>query len=116
MSLHEHMFARVLDMCFMFVCRNRSPLYSVTSRNVSSVSLISWVNLIVWWIWFIVDIYCSNSAVVPVHIMNISSVNLFHVWMWLLARLIRCSSSLSINRFAYAGAISVPMAVPCVCR
>ena len=39
-------------------------------------------------------------------------MNLFHVWMWFGARLIRCSSNLPINKFAYAGAILVPMAVP----
>ena len=27
-----------------------------------------------------------------------------------------CSSSLPISRFAYAGAVLVPMAVPCVCK
>ena len=41
-----------------------------------------------------VCMYCSNSDVVPVHIMNMSSMNLFQVWMWVGARLIRCSSSL----------------------
>ena len=34
-----------------------------------------------------VCMYSSNSAVVPVHIINMSSVNLFHVWMWFGARL-----------------------------
>ena len=58
-----------------------------------------------------VCMYSSNSAVVPVHIINMSSMNLFHVWMWFGARLIRCSN-LPINKFAYAGAILVPMAVP----
>ena len=37
----------------MFVVWKRSPLYSVTSKKVSSVSLISCVNLIVGCIWFI---------------------------------------------------------------
>ena len=37
----------------MFVDSNLSPLYRVTSRNVNSVSLISYVNLIVGWIWFV---------------------------------------------------------------
>ena len=59
-----------------------------------------------------VCMYSSNSAVVPVHIINMSSMNLFHVWMWFGARLIRCSSNLPINKFAYAGAILVPMVVP----
>lgn len=63
-----------------------------------------------------VCMYCSNSGVVPVHVMNMSSMNLFQVWMWFGAKLVRCSSSLPINRLAYAGAILVPMAVPCICR
>ena len=36
---------------------NLSPLCRVTSRNVSSVSLISCVNLIVGWIWLMFDMY-----------------------------------------------------------
>ena len=60
--------------------------------------------------------YRLNSVLVPVHIMKMSSMNLFHVWMWSCARCNRCSSSLPIKRFAYAGAILVPMAVPCICK
>ena len=107
--MNIQLFVRIFLRSSMFVCRNRSPLYSVTSRNVSSELLISWVNLIVWWIWFIVCMYFSNFVVVPVHIMNILSMNLFHVWMWLWA-------SLPINKSAYVSAILVPMAVSCVCR
>ena len=47
-----------------------------------------------------VYMYFSNSAVVPVHIINMSSMNLFRVWMWFGARLIRRSSNLPINKFA----------------
>ena len=48
-------------MSSMWLWLNLSPLYSVTSRNVSSVSLSSCVNLIVLWIWLIVVIYMVNS-------------------------------------------------------
>lgn len=58
----------------------------------------------------------KNSVVPSVHNMNIYSMNLFHVWMWLWATLIRCSSSLLTQEFACAGAILVPMAVPFVRR
>ena len=40
-----------------------SPLYRVTSRNVSSVSLISYVNLIVGWIWLVFDMYFLKLSV-----------------------------------------------------
>ena len=53
---------------------------------------------------------------VPVHIMNMSSMNRFHVCICWLAMFIRSFSNFPINRFAYAAAILVPMAVPCVCR
>ena len=84
----------------MFVDSNLSPLYRVTSRNVNSVSQISYVNLIVGWIWFMFDMNLLKSSVVPVHIMKVIS----------------CVSYLPMNRFAWAGAILVPMAVPCICR
>ena len=76
---------------------NLSPLYRVTSRNVSSVSLISCINLIVGWIWLMFDI---KSSVVPVPIMKMSSMNLFQVWINSDARLISYVSSLPMNRFA----------------
>ena len=83
-----------------FVDSNLSPLYRVTSRNVSSVSLISCVNLIVGWIWLMFDMYFLKSSVVPVHIMKMSSMNLFQVWINSGARLISCVSNLPMNRFA----------------
>ena len=39
---------------------NLSPLYNVTSKNVSSVSLDSYVNLIVGCIWLMLVIYVVN--------------------------------------------------------
>ena len=57
---------------------NRSPLYRVMSRNVSSVSLNSYVNLIVWCNWLIVFMYVVNSDADPVQMTNMSSMNLFH--------------------------------------
>ena len=40
------------------------------------------------------DMYCLKSSVVPVHIMKISSMNLFQVWINSDARLISCVSNL----------------------
>ena len=79
---------------------NLSSLYRVMSRNVSSVSLISCVNLIVGWIWLMFDVYFLRLSVVPVHIMKILSMNLFQVWVNSDARLISCVSNLPVNRFA----------------
>ena len=45
----------------IFVDLNLSPLYRGTSKNISLVSLISWVNLIVGWIWLIVDMNFQNQ-------------------------------------------------------
>ena len=63
---------------FMWVRTSRSwlrlnllPLCKVTSRNVSSVSLMSYVNLIVWWIWLMVFIYVVNSDADPVQTTNL---------------------------------------------
>ena len=59
-----------------------------------------------------VCMYSSNSVFLPVHI--IKKYHLFHVWMCFCAKCNRCSSSFPIKRFAYAGAILIPMAVPCI--
>ena len=72
----------------------------MTSRNVSSVSLISKVNLIVGWIWLMFTINFSKSSVVPVHIMKVSSINLFHVWINSGVWFINCASNLPMNMFA----------------
>ena len=94
----------------MFLFRNLSPLYRVMSRKASSLSLASYVNLIVLWIEFIVFMYISNSSVVPVHIRKMSSINHFHILICLFVSII------PMNTFAYAGAIFVPIAVTCFCR
>ena len=106
---------------FMWVRRilvwsNLSPLYRVISRNVSSVSLNSYVNLIVLWIWLIFVIYVMNSDLDPVQMTKISSMNRFHISMFGLPISFSSISNFPINRFAYAGAIFVPIAVPWVCR
>ena len=54
-------------------------------------------------------IYYSKSVLVPIHIMKVSSINPFQVWMWFWAMSLRSSSSFPMNKFAYAGAILVPM-------
>ena len=42
----------------------------------------------------------SKSSVVPVHIMKMSSINLFQVWINSDAWFINCASNLPMNRFA----------------
>ena len=100
----------------MWLWLNLSPLYNVTSRNVSSLSFSSYVNLMVLWIWLILVMYMVNSDVEPVHMMKISSMNHFHSNMFGLPSSFNFSSNLPINRFAYAGAIFVPIAVPWICK
>ena len=86
------------------------------SRNVSSVSLNSYVNLIVWYNWLIVFMYVVNSDADLVQMTKMSSMNLFHSIMSSLPNSFKFSSNFPINRFAYAGAIFVPIAVPWICR
>ena len=86
------------------------------SRNVSSVSLNSCVNLIVWCNWLIIFMYVVNSDADPVQMTKMSSMNLFHSIMCGLPNSFNFSSNFPINRFAYAGAIFVPIAVPWICR
>ena len=74
---------------------------------------ISYVNFIVGWRVFTFEMYVSSSSLVPVHMMNISSMYLFQVCI---CSSCSFSSSLPMNRFAYEGAILVPMAVPCFWR
>ena len=102
-----------VQMSRIFSFRNLSPLYRVMSRKVSSLSLASYVNLIVLWIVFIVFMYSSNSSFVPVQIRKMSSINRFHILICLFVIFV---SIIPINRFAYAGAIFVPIAVPCFSR
>ena len=89
------------------------PLYTVVSRNVSSCSLTSHVNLIVLCSVFAVSMYVVNSSFVPVHMMNMSSVNLFQIRICLWPSSVLC---LPMNKFAYVGDIFVPIAVPWICR
>ena len=71
------------------------------------------MNWIVLWIEFIVFMYISNSSFVPVQIRKMSSINHFHI---LMCSFVIFVSIIPMNRFAYAGAIFVPIAVPCFCR
>ena len=91
---------------------NLFPLYRVISKNVSSVSLISCVNLMVVCIRFSLVMYASKSGFEPVQVTKMSSINLFHIRMCGLPNSFNFISSLPMNRFAYAGAIFVPIAVP----
>ena len=57
---------------------------------------------------------CINSFMsdsLPVHIMNISSMNLIHMAILVGARAISFGSISPMNIFAYAGAILVPIAL-----
>ena len=94
---------------------NVGPLYTVVSRKVRLVSLTSKVNLIVSWVSLAFFMNSVSSDCEPVHMMKMSSMNLFHTNI-LSVRACIFSSILPINRFAYAGAILVPIAVPCICR
>ena len=47
--------------------------------------------------------------------MKMSSINSFQICMFLIFCFTSSVSSVPINRFAYEGAILVPMAVPCFC-
>ncbi len=70
----------------------------------------SCVNFIVGCIEFILVMYVSNSDFVPVQMMNIINVP-FHVCIYTYVSF-NCFSSVPMNRFAYEGAILVPIAVP----
>ena len=86
------------------------------SRNVSSVSLNSYVNLIVWCNWMIAFMYVVNSDADPVQMTKMSSMNFFHSITCDLPNSFKLSSNFPINRFAYAGAIFVPIVVPWIGR
>ena len=59
--------------------------------------------------------YVMNSDFDPVQMTKMSSMNRFHSFICGLPSSISCSSTLPINRFAYTGAILVPIAVPWIC-
>ena len=80
----------------MWLWLNLLPLYNVTSRNVSSISFSSYVNLMVLWIWLILVMYVVNSDVEPVHMMKLSSMNRFHSNMFGLPSFFYFSSNLPI--------------------
>ena len=95
---------------------NLSPLYKVTSKDVSSVSLDSYINLIVGCIWLMLVINVVNSDVDLVQITKMLAMNHFHNIICCLLNSFSFSSSFPMNRFAYVGAILVPIAVPWICR
>ena len=57
------------------------PLYTVIFRNVSSWSSLSYVNLMVGWMEFILSTNSCRSSAEPIQMMNISSMYLFHKLM-----------------------------------
>ena len=95
---------------------NRSPLKTLVSRNVVSLSDISAVNLIVGWWLFACPMNCVTPFLFTFQIENISSIYLFQTSglraLWLRI----CVSTSDIKMFAKATAILVPMAVPCIWR
>lgn len=104
-----------MRMSRVLVVSKRVPLYTVVSRNVVSVSLISCVNLIVGCIVFAFSIQRSNCSFEQLATTKISSMYRFQ--MSKPGRSLFSLFSISpINMLAYAGAIFVPMAVPWICR
>ena len=63
----------------MFWLWNLLPLHRVTSRKVSSVSLISCVNFMVLCSLFISFVYSENYSRDPVQMIKILSMNLFQI-------------------------------------
>ena len=63
---------------------------------------------------FVMNVFSCSS--VPVHIRNMSSMYLFHSSMYGCPSHARIGSNDPMNSLAYAGAILVPMAVPCSWR
>ena len=74
------------------------------------------MNLIVGWISLIFVRKVSRSSLVPVHIMKMSSIYLFHSCMWVGSWAISLGSRFPMKMLAYDGAILVPIAVPCSWR
>ena len=63
---------------------------------------------------FVINVFSCSS--VPVHIRNMLSMYLFHSSMYGCPSHARIGSNDPMNSLAYAGAILVPMAVPCSWR
>ena len=78
-------------------------------KHIFCLESVSCVNLMVGCILFILSMKSRNSSSVPDDIMKMSSINLFQICMFLLFCLTSSVSSVPINRFAYEGAILVPM-------
>ena len=64
----------------------------------------------------LIIIYVMNSDVDLVQTTQMSSMNRFHNVMCGLPSSFSFSFNFPINRFSYAGAILVPIAVPWICR
>ena len=74
------------------------------------------MNFIVLCIWLILVMNVMNSGFDPVQMTKMSSMNRFHNFMCGLPTSFNFSSNFPIKRFAYAGAILVPIAVPWICK
>ena len=96
---------------------NLSPLYTVVSKNVVSVSEISAVNLIVAWCLSACSMNLAISSLLIFHIeKNESSMNLFQT-SGFVSLLLRISvSTFAMKMLAKATDILESIAVPWVCR
>ena len=90
-------------------------LDTLVSRKLTDVSLISAVNLIVWWKEFKAYMKESNSSRECCHIMNMSSIYLHQTSgiSFLVDR--KSLSSLSMNKMAKFGSHFVSMLIPETC-
>ena len=95
---------------------NLSPLYTLVSKKVVSVSEISAVNLIVgWWLLHYTMNCCTSSLLLSQRQQMSSTKRLKTKGLYVLLLRI-CVSIFAIKTLAKATAILVPMAVPCVWR
>ena len=79
---------------------NLLPLYKVMSKNVNSVSLNSYVNFMVSCTLFRLPIYVLKSALDPVQMTNMSSMNCFQIRMCGLPNCLSLISNFPMNKFA----------------
>ena len=100
------LFVGQVYVCFFTSRRPLSgPLYTVTIVNL----IMGRTSLM-----FVMNVLSCSS--VPVHIRNMASMYLFHSSMYGCLSRARIGSNDPMNKLAYAGAILVPMAVPCSWR
>ena len=95
---------------------NLSPLYTLVSKKVVSVSEISAVNLIVGWWLLHYTMNCCKSSLLLSQRQKMSSMKRLKTKGLYVLLLRICVSIFAIKILAKATAILVPMAVPCVWR